>query len=94
MKLFDKKKGQASIGDLPNLALGLGIAAIVIGVVMLILSNVGGNFTANSAEANATSDAVSGLSEVSTQFPTIGVIVGAVVIIGLVIGGFAFARRR
>lgn len=94
MKLFDKKKGQASIGDLPNLALGLGIAAIVIGVVMLILSNVGDNFTANSAEANATADAVSGLSEVSSQFPTIGVIIGAVVIISLVIGGFAFARRR
>jgi hypothetical protein len=49
--------------------------------------------SANSYAYNATVDTISGVSKVTDKFPTIGLVVAAVIIIGLLISGFSFAKR-
>jgi len=88
-----KKKGQLGLNALPAVAVALVLAAIVFAVGINVTSETGDGFTANSAEANATSDAVDGMANVTGNFPLIGTVVGAVIIIGLLIGGLAVIRR-
>jgi hypothetical protein len=44
-------------------------------------------------EYNASIDARQGIANITDQFPNIGLVVAAVVIIGLLVAGFAFAFR-
>jgi len=46
-----------------------------------------------SVHANATGDAILGLTKLTGKMPTIGLVVAAVIIIGLLVGAFAFGRR-
>ncbi len=45
----------------------------------------------NTLEWNASVDGSRGVSNITAQFPNIGLVIAAVVIIGLLIAGFAFA---
>jgi len=97
MKLFTnfKKKGQAGIMDaLPSIAIAFVLAAVVFAVGMLITSETGEEMDANSAEYNATQDAIEGMGNVTGKFPLFGVVIGAVVVIALIVGGFAINARR
>ena len=59
-------------------------------------ANVSYSFTirVESASFNATADGLSGLTTFSGFQPTIAVIVVAVIVIGLLLGGFALVQRR
>lgn len=89
-----RKKGQLGINSLPAIAIGLVVAAIVFAVGLQITSETGDDMDDYSAEQNATNDAVDGMAKVTAKFPLIGTVVAAVVVLGLVIGGLAFGRRR
>ncbi len=96
------KKGQQAgvLGSVPLAALSLVILAVVIGVGLTVLDEVqatqqtSGGVNETGAAFNATADGIAGLSTFSSFQPTIAVIVVAVVVIALLLGGFAFARGR
>ena len=75
-----------------------GITLVVVGIALAfglqVQGEVQAQMTADSSEYNATQDAIDGVAALTGQMPTIGLIVAAVIIIGLLISGFAFALTR
>lgn len=63
------------------------IVVVAIGgaVGLQILVQVGSTFTANSAAANATTNAVTGIGTIFSYLPTIGLVLAAVIVIGLLV---------
>jgi len=89
------KKAQAGIlAQAPQAVIILVIIAVVIGVGATVLDEIQETQTVNSTAFNATGQGLAGLTTFSDFQPTIAVIVVAVIIIGLLLGGFAFATRR
>lgn len=86
---FMKSKKAQTVGSLGPLALALGIAVIVIAVASDITSTIGAGFTANSWAANASTKGNEGLYNLAKWAPTIGIVIAAVVIIGLLMRAFA-----
>ena len=84
------KKGY-SIGDLPTLAIMLGVGIIVLSIGAQIVGEVKGTQTANTAEYNVSDKGLEGMQKVGDWLPTIGLVVGAVIIIGVL---FMFYRVR
>lgn len=79
------------INALSGVAVTLVVAAIVIALGLNILGETRDEFTANTSEYNATSDAIDGVAKLSDKLPLIGLAVAAVIVIGVIIG--AFGRR-
>jgi len=93
-KMQINKKGQAlNLGSL----LTVGITLVVVGVALAfglqVMGDIKSDMTANSAEANATGDAITGVSKLTGKLPTIGLVVAAVIIVGLLVSAFAFTKR-
>ena len=96
MKLIHNKKGQApSIGNLPTFAVLLVVAGVTIAIGAQVMSTIQTNagFTANSSADNATINALDGLNQMSSFLPTIGIVLAAIVILGL-LGLLLFTRAR
>ena len=86
------KKG-LGLGDLSGIAITLVVAAIVIALGLSILTETDAEFVENTAEDNATEAAVEGLGTVADKLPMIGLVIGAVLVIGIVVSAFAGKRR-
>lgn len=65
------KKGALAINQIPSVAIVLVLAAVVIAVGAYVLSqiNTTAGFTANSTEANATTDGATALGTLATWLP-------------------------
>lgn len=87
-------KGQAGIGLLQTIVVGLAVVGLVAAFALQILGSVQATMTAASAEANATGDVITGISNMTGQFGNIGLIGAAVVVIGLLVGGLAVVGSR
>ena len=89
-----RKKAQVGgiLNQAPAAVIILVVIAVVIGVGATVLDKVQETQTADSASFNATTDGLSGLTTFSSFQPTMAVIVVAVIIIGLLLGGFAFVQ--
>lgn len=81
------------VRDLIPFALTLVVAGIIIAFGLQVQGEVAGDFTADSLEANASVKAQEGVANLADRLPTIGLIAGIVIIIGLLIGGFAYLMR-
>ncbi len=93
---FKELRKKAQVGILnaaPSAVILLVVIAVVIGVGATVLDKVQETQTANTSAFNATSDGLSGLTTFSSFQPTMAVIVVAVIIIGLLLGGFTLAGR-
>ena len=85
------KKGQVGIGSLGPLAVMLVVAGLILAFSLQILGGM--TFTAG-APGNAANNLTVGLGNLATQFPNIGTILGAVVIIGLLVVGLGGVINR
>ena len=89
------KKGQAiTLGSLPQVALILALIALITGAAAIAVTSFRDTTTASSGAYNITTQGLSSLTNLSTQMPTVGTIIGVVVIITVVIGAFAFGRGQ
>ena len=85
------KKGQVSldIRGILNILLvtgiGLGVTGLILAFTADIISTVGEDFVENTSERNVTNNALGGLDNLTGQFPSVGTIGGAIVIIGMVL---------
>lgn len=94
------RKGQVGfgIGDIPGIAVAVVVGMLVLAFGALVLSSVQADqLTANgntTIEFNITGDGLQTLSNISTLIPTSGTVIGAAIIIGILLGAFAFVRTR
>lgn len=90
------KKGQIS-GSVWAL-IGVGVAFVVVTLVLAfglnIASDIKGDFTAGSVEANATQDGIDGMAKLTEKLPLIATVIVAVIIIGLLVSGFMGYMKR
>ena len=82
------------LDGLKNAVVILGIIALVSAAVALALDDFSDEMTTNSYAQNITNSGLSGIDNSTSYLPTIGTILGVVVLIGIVVSGFAFATRR
>lgn len=76
------------LGDLVPLAVTFVVVGIVIAFGLNILADVQADFTASSAEANATQDAIDANVNVADKLPLLGLVVAAAIIIGVLLKAF------
>lgn len=87
------RRGALTLGEIPDVALTLVfIAAIFVGGY-LVLAGLG-NASTSTAVQGAVGNMTGAFDNVITYAPTWGTIVGVSVLIGIVIAGFAFARKQ
>jgi len=79
-----------NLGDLAPLALFLVVAGIVLSVGADILTQVQSGQTAASFAANASTNGLMGVDELASWQPTIGLVIAAAIVIGIVMTAFAF----
>jgi hypothetical protein len=91
---FGTMKGQVGISQLVPLVVALVTVGLVAAFSLQIMGSIRTGMTANSSEANATGLAVTGISNLTSQFGNLGTIAGAVVVIGLLVAGFAYFGGR
>ena len=90
-----KKEGvqktlEFEVRDIVPLVVIIGVSGIVAAFVAQIQGDVSEDFTADSAEANISSDALEGTSNLSSRFGTIGLIAGVVIVITMLVRNLRF----
>ena len=88
-----KKKGQMTLGNLPVAVIIFTVAVVVTSVMATVLGKIQGTQTTGALDYNITGAGLTATKTFSDFFDPIAVIVAAVVIIGLILGAFVFARR-
>lgn len=83
------KKGAVNMGDAPALVLSLGLMVLIGAAVALAVQSFGNTLTTDTAAYNVSKFGLQGLQQFSAQIPTIGVILGVALIIGIVLAAFA-----
>ena len=80
MRLIQSKKGY-TIGDLPWLAITFGIGVIVLSIVAQIVGDVKSTQTSDTFEYNVSNKGLAGLTKIANWMPTVGLVLGAVILI-------------
>ncbi len=89
------KKAQAGVlNQAPAAVVVLVVIAVILGVAGTILDKIQETQVSGTAAFNASADGLEGITTFSSFQPTIAVIVVAVIVIGLLLGGFAFVQNR
>lgn len=91
--LTQNKRGQLGSNGLIAGILLLVVVAVVAVVGFSMLDGLDDDFAASSAEANATANAVTGISNVTAKLPLVATIVVSVFLLSLVIGIVALFRQ-
>lgn len=100
MNWIDKTKKHLSetrqgfSGNLGGAVLGIGVAILIAAFVALILDNVNDTFTADSFEDNITDTGLETLDDMTDLIQPLGLVMIAVVIIGVLLGAFGGVMRR
>ena len=79
------KKCKFEIRDILPIALTLVVVGIGTAYGLSVLSDVRTDFTAGTAEANATDDAIRGVAKLPEKLPLIATVIVAVIIIGILV---------
>ena len=92
MRNFLKNKLGLTVGDLATIAIVFVVAGIALGIGAQVLTNVRDTMTSGSREYLATQNATEGLSELASWMPTIGLVIAAAIIIGVIFSSFMKGR--
>jgi len=84
------KKGQSAFGlnALASAALAFVVVGLVLGFGLDIQGDVRDDLVAGSPEADAVNASMTGNTNIANRLPTIGTIIGAVLLIGILVGAF------
>lgn len=82
--LFDSKKGQIGLNQIPGIVQIVVVIAIVLGVGALIVGKVRDSMTASTTEYNATQTGLEALEDLADYQTTWVAVIGAVVLLGMV----------
>jgi len=97
MKSFLKNKLGLTVGDLATIALVFVVAGISLGIGANVLSDI--QASVNETEGGvgergtlATQNVTEGISELASWMPTIGLVIAAAIIIGVIFSSFMKGR--
>jgi predicted acyltransferase len=76
------------------MAIAFVVFVVSVSIGGAVLASVQTGQTANSVAYNATGSGLTGIANLATQSGTIGTILGAVIIIGLLMGAFMMGKRE
>lgn len=82
---MDKKIVKFQIGDLLPIALAFVVTGVAIAYGLQVMGDIKTSMTANSYEANATTDAITGVAKIPQKLPLLATVVVAAVVLGVVI---------
>ena len=91
MWMLKHKKGY-QVKDIAPIAIMLGLAIIVTAIIADVVTDVQADQTSGTAAHNISTDGLAGLSELGSWFDTIGLVVAAAIIIGILVYAFAFRK--
>ena len=91
MKMLKNRKGY-KLKELAPVALFFVLATIIMSVGADIVDSVKDDQTADSYAANVSTNGLEGLTEIGDWLPTIGLVVAAAIIIGILV--YSFSMRR
>lgn len=80
--------------DAAGMAVAFVVFVIVVAVGGQVLAGVQTGQTTNSVAYNATGYGLTGITNLANQSGTIGTVIGAAIIIGIVVGAFYFAKSQ
>ena len=80
--------------DAAGMAVAFVVFVIVVSVGGSVLAGVQTGQTTNSVAYNATGSGLTGIANLASQSGTIGTVIGAAIIIGIVLGAFYFSTKR
>ena len=83
------KKGY-SLQDMAPIAVAFVVIAIVLGIGATVLASVQADQTENGTAYNASASGLTSIGTLAGWLPTIGVIVAAAIIIGIIVAYFRF----
>lgn len=86
------KKGQFGLNNMVTVIITFVIIAVVSVLGLTLLGDQQADLTSGSAEYNATSDAIEGVSKFPEKLPMIAGVLVLVLIITILISAFAFRR--
>ena len=93
MKHFNKRAQRAfTISDMGTIAIGLVVAAVILGMGATILSKLKGQQTINGTAYNASTSGIEGLSTMAEFIPTIAIVAVAAIVIGIILVFFGRPR--
>jgi len=96
MKLNKDKKAY-TIGDIPWIAITFGVGIIVLSIIADIVQDVQDTFdysVEGNASRNVTTKGLEGVQKIGNWLPTIGLVLGAVIVIVALSVLFVFKGRR
>ena len=87
MQLFKRRMGKKaiSIAALSMMAILFGVAIIATSIVADIVTDIRTTQTTDSASYNISTKGLSGTLNLAARYPTIGTVIGAAVIIGILL---------
>jgi uncharacterized membrane protein len=89
-EMFENKRGQLGLGDVPNATILIGLAVVIGSIMALLVTNIQDSsaIEAGSVAENVTTFGLDGLSQLFSQFGLIGLMIGLGVVLLVVIGVF------
>lgn len=88
------KKGMFGLQSIVTLVLLFGVGILATSLIAEVIGRINGTQTVGSKAANISGSGLEGLKQLGLQYPTLGVVIGAALIIGVVIAAFAFGMGR
>jgi len=82
---MEQTSARFEVGDILYLALTLVVAGIGIAFGLNVLSDTKTDFTANSAERNATEDTIAGVAKFTDKMGLIATVIVAAIVIGVLV---------
>ena len=90
--MWKSKKGAYTVGEIAPMAIMLGLAIVTTVIMADVVSDVNEDQTANSYGDNISTNGLKGLDELGSWFDTIGLVIAAAIIIGILVYAFAFKK--
>jgi len=86
----NKKIVHFNVGDILPLGLTLVVVGIALSYGLQVMGDVQDDMTANSAEFNATANAITGVAKLPEKLPLIATVIVAAIVLGIVVRYLAF----
>jgi hypothetical protein len=90
---MQKEINMVSLLESAYMAIAFVVFVIVVAIGGSVLSSVQASQTTDGVAYNATKSGLTGITNLAAQSGTIGTILGAVIIIGLLLGAFVMGRK-
>lgn len=89
----ETKVAKLELNSLSGVVLTLAVAGLILAFTTQIVTNIGNGFTAGTTERNVTTQVNAGFSRIADYWDEIGLVIAAVIMIGLLVRGFSNAAR-